>query len=85
MLTRLIENRSRANDLGGVERGYLRLAELQPTRASVWLDLGTLYAFSERWDRAEESLQRAIELQPDLAAAHERLAQVRAARRRAGD
>jgi len=49
---------------------FLRLAELDPSNSEAHLMLGLAYIKRDEYDRAVESLARAIELNPRLASAY---------------
>jgi tetratricopeptide (TPR) repeat protein len=51
-----------------------------PHSATAWMNLGAAYLEKKDLARAEESLQRALELRPDFAAAYYHLAQLCGAR-----
>jgi protein O-GlcNAc transferase len=51
-----------------------------PHLATVWMNLGAAYLEKKDLAHADESLQRALNLRPDFAAAHYHLAQVCEAR-----
>ena len=51
-----------------------------PHLATAWMNLGAAYLEKKDWTRAEASLQRALKLRPDFAAAYYHLAQVYEAR-----
>ncbi len=47
-----------------------------PHSATAWMNLGAAYLEKKDWARAEESLQRALKIRPDFAAAYYHLAQL---------
>jgi tetratricopeptide (TPR) repeat protein len=73
---------------------YLRSVEEDPSFAPAWARLGRIHHVMSKYlpagapdglERAEAALQRALELNPDLALAHKLLAQLDADRGRARD
>lgn len=44
---------------------YQRVAELQPTSAEAWFDVGEAHQMLKNYEEAETSYKRAIELEPD--------------------
>ena len=68
--------RGKQEDLRQIESLLKQSAELDPTFPGVHLHLGILYQSEGRNDEAIQTLQKAIKLNPNLAVAHYRLAQV---------
>jgi tetratricopeptide (TPR) repeat protein len=68
--------RGKQEDSRQIESLLKESAELDPAFPGVHLHLGILYQSEGRNDEAIQALQKAIKLNPDLAVAHYRLAQV---------
>jgi tetratricopeptide (TPR) repeat protein len=68
--------RGKQEDLPQVESLLIQSAQLDPSFPGVHLYLGILYQSEGRNDEATQTLQKAIKLNPNLAVAHYRLAQV---------
>ena len=63
-------------DLNGALRIYREVADCNPEDPTVQYDLGGVYAAQGDYRMAQESLLKAVELDPHLAAAYDALAQV---------
>jgi tetratricopeptide (TPR) repeat protein len=63
-------------ELGRVESLLKRAVELDPTLTKGFFELGVLLSDQRRYEEAIEALTRAVRLEPGLAQAHYRLAQV---------
>ena len=63
-------------DLARVESLLKRAVALDPTLAKGFFELGILLSDQRRYEEAVEALRNAVRLEPDLAQAHYRLAQV---------
>ncbi|AFZ35723.1 sulfotransferase [Stanieria cyanosphaera PCC 7437] len=55
---------------------YRQLIKLNPERAELHADLGSLYARQQNWQKAIAAYQQAIKLNPDFAGAYRNLARV---------
>ncbi len=56
---------------------YREAAERSPQDASLWYDVGCLYALLHAFDKAQDALQHALILNPRLASAYDALGQLR--------
>lgn len=63
-------------DLAQALAAYQEALALAPGDASIWYDLGCLYALQGTFDRARSALRQALELNPGFAAAHDALGQL---------
>ncbi|MBI2093481.1 MAG: tetratricopeptide repeat protein, partial [Candidatus Omnitrophica bacterium] len=64
------------NDLLRATAAYLEAARIVSEDASIWYDLGCLYALQNKQEEARRALHRALQLNPRMAAAHEVLGQL---------
>jgi adenylate cyclase len=86
LLGRHLTRRFNEADLVQASKYFHRALKIDPDYAFCWCQLGHLYtvASSYSWDaldtqyeKAEEALTRALELEPDLAEAHARLGRIK--------
>lgn len=70
---RLAVLHDKKGDCAASEEFYRKSLEIDPNNAEVYCDQGYSYYLQQRWPEAEESLRRALYLQPGLARAHNNL------------
>jgi tetratricopeptide (TPR) repeat protein len=70
----LVETYIRKGDISGAIETYARFVKVNPKSPTSWLRLGVLQLKGERFDEAEASFKRAMELDPDYAEAYNNLA-----------
>jgi tetratricopeptide (TPR) repeat protein len=58
------------------EQWYLKILEIQPDLAEVYVNLGSLYAKQKQFEPGINAYQSALELQPNLVQAHRNLAKI---------
>ncbi|MGF1496916.1 MAG: tetratricopeptide repeat protein [Elainellaceae cyanobacterium] len=66
----------RQGHLAAAHHHYSEAIALQPDRAELYANLGSLAAQQQQWDQAAAHYQRAIALQPDFAGAYRNLARL---------
>ena len=63
-------------DIAEALKVYREASDASPKDASLWYDVGCLYALNHEFDNARDALAQALTLHPQLAAAHDALGQL---------